>query len=103
VRLLQKPVSNIKELNPYWKNDGKGLPSEEEKGGLRAGSSGRLPPPPGVGDGGASWRMKALKRAQEQAAREGRKLDEVCVLGFCDGLVSWFKIRTTLISLVYCA
>lgn len=73
----EKPVSNIKELNPYWKNDGKGLPSEDTKGGLRAGGPGRLPPPPGVGDGGASWRMKALKRAQEQAAREGRKLDEV--------------------------
>ena len=75
---FQKPISNIKELNPYWKNDGKGLPTEEEKGGLRAGGRGQLPPPPGVGDGGASWRMKALKRAQEQAAREGKKLDEVC-------------------------
>lgn len=42
-----------------------------------------MPPPPGVGDGGASWRMKALKRAQEQASREGRKLDEVCSR-FCD-------------------
>ncbi|KAF9596575.1 hypothetical protein IFM89_012306 [Coptis chinensis] len=30
-----------------------------------------------VGDGGASWRIKALKRAQEQAAREGRNLKEV--------------------------
>lgn len=31
-----------------------------------------------VGDGGASWRLKALKRAQEQAAREGRNVKEVC-------------------------
>lgn len=73
----EKPISNIKELNPYWKNDGKGLPTDTEKGGLSGGGRGRLPPPPGIGDGGASWRMKALKRAQEQAAREGRKLDEV--------------------------
>ncbi|KAG0566602.1 hypothetical protein KC19_7G076500 [Ceratodon purpureus] len=73
----EKPVSNVKELNPYWKNDGIGLPTEAEKGGLSGGGRGRLPPPPGVGDGGASWRMKALKRAQEQAAREGKQLDEV--------------------------
>ena len=30
-----------------------------------------------VGDGGASWRMKALRRAQERAAEEGRTLDAV--------------------------
>jgi len=30
-----------------------------------------------VGDGGASWRLKALKRAQEQAARDGKNLEEV--------------------------
>lgn len=74
---LQKPVNKVKELNPYWKNDGVGLPTGKEKVGMQPTGSGRLPPPPGVGDGGASWRMKALKRAQEQAAREGRKLDEV--------------------------
>lgn len=72
------------------------MPTEEEKGGLRAGAGrGRLPPPPGVGDGGASWRMKALKRAQEQAAREGRKLDEVCVLDFCDDEVLNWNLSLT--------
>lgn len=30
-----------------------------------------------VGDGGASWRARALKRAKEQAASEGKELDEV--------------------------
>ncbi|KAG5556239.1 hypothetical protein RHGRI_006744 [Rhododendron griersonianum] len=30
-----------------------------------------------VGDGGASRRLKALKRAQEQAANEGRNFKEV--------------------------
>ncbi|XWS13795.1 hypothetical protein CRYUN_Cryun36dG0068900 [Craigia yunnanensis] len=43
---------NPRELNPYLKDNG-------------------------TGDGGASWRLKALKRAEEQAAREGRRLGEV--------------------------
>ncbi len=30
-----------------------------------------------IGDGGASWRMKALRRAQAQAAEEGSNLSEV--------------------------
>lgn len=30
-----------------------------------------------VGDGGASWRLKALRRAQERAAAEGRNVNEI--------------------------
>ena len=32
---------------------------------------------PVVGDGGASWRLKALRRARERAAADGRRVDEV--------------------------
>ncbi|KAI4384367.1 hypothetical protein MLD38_002534 [Melastoma candidum] len=65
---------NPRELNPYLKDGGSGYPEEEDEakangGNLRSSSV--------VGDGGASWRLKALKRAQEQAAREGRKVNEV--------------------------
>ncbi|CAN1841169.1 CWF19-like protein 2 [Linum perenne] len=64
---------NPRELNPYLKDDGSGYPDEaEEKRGRD-----QLPKSSVVGDGGASWRLKALKRAEEQAARDGRKLDEV--------------------------
>ncbi|XP_057422954.1 uncharacterized protein LOC130716921 isoform X2 [Lotus japonicus] len=63
-----------KELNPYLKDGGSGFPEESEEGKVGAGQllSSSL-----VGDGGASWRLKALKRAQEQAAREGRNFQEV--------------------------
>ncbi|KAG5560277.1 hypothetical protein RHGRI_003542 [Rhododendron griersonianum] len=59
-----------RELNPYLKNNGSGYPEVED--GKKAGVSSSV-----VGDGGASWRLKALKRAQEQSAREGRNLKEV--------------------------
>ena len=47
------------------------------------GGDGRPPPDaprqPGksIGDGGASWRLKALKRAQALAEEEGRDVNEV--------------------------
>ncbi|KAJ4968493.1 hypothetical protein NE237_015194 [Protea cynaroides] len=72
VEEVKKP--NPKELNPYLKDNGSGYP-EEENGTKIAGD--QLLSSSVVGDGGASWRLKALKRAKEQAAREGRKLDEV--------------------------
>lgn len=63
--------ANPRELNPYFNNDGSGYPEEANSVDTNLLSTSV------VGDGGASWRLKALKRAQEQAAREGKKLDEV--------------------------
>ncbi|MCD7462203.1 hypothetical protein HAX54_047999 [Datura stramonium] len=65
---------NPRELNPYLKDGGSGYPDDSE--GTKSGGS-QLLSTAVVGDGGASWRLKALRRAQEQADREGRKLDEV--------------------------
>ncbi|RDX63717.1 CWF19-like protein 2, partial [Mucuna pruriens] len=65
---------NPKELNPYLKDNGSGYP--EESDGAKVGAD-QLLSSSLVGDGGASWRLKALKRAQEHAAREGRNFQEV--------------------------
>ncbi|XP_027367244.1 CWF19-like protein 2 isoform X2 [Abrus precatorius] len=65
---------NPKELNPYLKDNGSGYP--EESDGAKVGAD-QLLSSSLVGDGGASWRLKALKRAQEQAAREGGNIHEI--------------------------
>ncbi|XP_050269888.1 uncharacterized protein LOC126713964 [Quercus robur] len=75
----ETPTEEVKkvhprEMNPYWKDNGGGYP--EDTDGSKA-SGDKLLSSSVVGDGGASWRLKALKRAQEQAAREGRRLNEV--------------------------
>lgn len=66
--------TNPKELNPYLKDNGSGYPDDASI----SEACNQLLSSSVVGDGGASWRLKALKRAKEQAAREGRKLDDVC-------------------------
>jgi CWF19-like protein 2 len=68
---------NPRELNPYLRDNGSGYPEDanETKGNSEQLLSSSL-----VGDGGASWRLKALKRAQEQAAREGRNINEVFIM-----------------------
>ncbi|KAJ7943029.1 CWF19-like protein 2 [Quillaja saponaria] len=65
---------NPRELNPYYKDSGSGYP--EDIDGAKVGAD-KLLSSSLIGDGGASWRLKALKRAQEQAAREGRRLEEI--------------------------
>ncbi|CAK9183886.1 unnamed protein product [Ilex paraguariensis] len=65
---------NPRELNPYLKDNGSGYP--EESAETKAVGT-QLLSSSVVGDGGASWRLKALKRSQEQAAREGRRLGDV--------------------------
>ncbi|KAL4179267.1 hypothetical protein AMTRI_Chr13g119230 [Amborella trichopoda] len=69
---IKKP--NPKELNPNLKDNGSGYPDESN---MNTKNESLLRPSLVVGDGGASWRLKALKCAQEQADREERKLDAV--------------------------
>ncbi|KAL6976927.1 hypothetical protein U1Q18_025714 [Sarracenia purpurea var. burkii] len=68
---------NPRELNPYLRSNGTGYP-EMADGTKVVGN--HLLSSSVVGDGGASWRLKALKCAQEQATREGRDLEEVIYL-----------------------
>ncbi|GMI69904.1 hypothetical protein like AT1G56290 [Hibiscus trionum] len=80
VEQLEEPLTeeikktHPRELNPYLKDNGTGYPEEadEKRVSVDMFLSSSV-----VVDGGASWRVKALKRAEEQAAREGRSIEEV--------------------------
>lgn len=66
--LPRHALSQKRELNPYLRDGGSGVPPEAPaEGGAAPAPAQRAA---GVGDGGASWRLKALKRAQQQAESE---------------------------------
>ncbi|CAM9524115.1 unnamed protein product [Lampetra fluviatilis] len=71
---IDKPGVHARELNPYWKNGGTGLPPQESEQSVTSGAS---QGPSAVGDGGLSWLRRARQRMQEQADKEQRSLDEV--------------------------
>ncbi|XP_074650677.1 CWF19-like protein 2 [Tubulanus polymorphus] len=60
-----------RELNPYWKGGGTGLPEEEKKAEKDKPMSNQF------GDGGATWLKKAYQRCVEQAKEEGRTLESI--------------------------
>ncbi|XP_041919607.1 CWF19-like protein 2 [Alosa sapidissima] len=69
-RAIEEAGLHKLELNPYWKDGGKGLPPEEGAG--TAPSKAML-----VNDGGLSWLRKSYQRMKEQAEREQRSLEAV--------------------------
>lgn len=68
-----------RELNPFWKNGGTGMPVE---------AAGPMPlkaqeapiaksVAPVIGDGGLTWWTKALDRCKEMSKDSGKSLEEV--------------------------
>lgn len=66
--IVAAPGQSDRELNPYWKDGGTGLPSEVKDLSVTTSS---------IGDRGLEWYERALRRAQEQAEEEGRSLADV--------------------------
>jgi len=69
-------VRSSRELNPYWKDGGVGLPPElPDHNPLPPLASGAAVPR--MNDGGLSWWRKAYQRCTELAAQENRPLEEI--------------------------
>nr|XP_033805040.1 CWF19-like protein 2 isoform X4 [Geotrypetes seraphini] len=68
--LLKQSQMQARELNPYWRDGGSGLPPEE--GDATSVTKASL-----VEDGGMSWLQKSYQRMKEQSEREHRDLDEI--------------------------
>lgn len=64
-RCLDKPGQNPKELNPYWKNGGSGLPSEDKTDTVQSNFEGH------------SWILRSYKRALEQAKQKNVSFKEI--------------------------
>jgi len=62
---FSKPGQSNRELNPYWKDRGDGLPQNSSK----------ILDDPQIMD--ANWLKKSLRRAEEHAFRDGKSLEEV--------------------------
>ncbi|XP_064482184.1 CWF19-like protein 2 isoform X2 [Ornithodoros turicata] len=69
-RMTDTPGTHERELNPYWKEGGTGLPQEEQPKELGLTQS-------NIGDGGLKWLRRAYRRIQEQAEEEGRPVEEI--------------------------
>ncbi|XP_068281041.1 CWF19-like protein 2 isoform X2 [Nyctibius grandis] len=65
---LEQAMVSERELNPYWKDGGTGLPPEKDE----AASLKKV-----VEDAGLSWLRKSYQRMKEQAEREKRNFEEI--------------------------
>ncbi|XP_075707701.1 CWF19-like protein 2 isoform X2 [Rhinoderma darwinii] len=67
---VEKEKLQARELNPFWKDGGSGLPPEE--GDVTSVKKVHL-----VADGGLGWLRKSLQRMKEQSEREKRSLEDI--------------------------
>ncbi|XP_053312444.1 CWF19-like protein 2 [Spea bombifrons] len=67
---LEKEKIQARELNPFWKDGGLGLPPEE-------GDVTSVKKAAPVEDGGLSWLRKSYQRMKEQSEREKRSLEDI--------------------------
>ena len=92
-----------RELNPYWKNGGTGMPEEEQQQVKEEKQSTKSTGNSMIGDGGLTWWTKSLDRCKEMAKTSGKSLEEVAAERY--GVICFtrknliFKLTLLLVSL----
>ena len=91
LQCADKPGQHPRELNPFWKDGGTGLPEGEH--GSPPSDQQKQPSGSKVNAAGRSWMLRAYKRALEQADTEGRNLEDIATerWGSLDKLHSLLK------------
>lgn len=72
--IFEEPGQHERELNPYWKEGGTGLPEEEPHKKKKVAP---VSVDIAAGDGGAEWWQRAYQRCVEQSKEQGKTLEEV--------------------------
>lgn len=73
LQCADKPGQHPREINPFWKGGGTGLPEGEK----HSSASEQKPSGSKVNAAGRSWMLRAYKRALEQSETEDRSLEDI--------------------------
>lgn len=66
------------ELNPYFKNGGSGVPTDENEEVKNEPKKTKYT----IGDAGSKWRMMKLRRVYEMAEEEGKPVEEIALMRY---------------------
>ncbi|XP_067842240.1 CWF19-like protein 2 isoform X2 [Heptranchias perlo] len=75
MQAMEQAEIHKRELNPYWKDGGSGLPSEQS-------DSAQVQKATMIEDGGLSWLKQSYKRMKEQAERDQCRLEDVIAVRY---------------------
>ncbi|PNF29390.1 CWF19-like protein 2 [Cryptotermes secundus] len=76
--ILDRLGQSDRELNPYWRDGGTGLPPER-KDAEQVSKEARTLPVKSAGHQGVDWLHQTLEHSKEQTAKEGRSVGEIAM------------------------
>lgn len=91
-----KPGQHDREMNPYWKQGGTGLPEDIPSSKKKDTSTSSSSSTYKMGDCGVGWLKKALDRCYQQAKEENKSVEEIAAAKY--GV--WSEMQLVIIFIV---